>query len=251
MRDLLSEDEDLFPVVRAADIPVDEVSSSGRWLVEDLWSARAVGILGGPPKSGKSWLALEMAVCVASGKPCLGLYPVLEKGPALVYLAEDSLHAVRERTEALADHHGVDLAALDLHVVTAPSMRLDLSRDQVRLLKTVRSLSPRLLVLDPLVRLHRLDENSAHDISGLLAYLRHLQRELDLSIILVHHAKRVARHAMRGDRACVARATFTPGRTHRSTCVARGRRTTSRSPSSIARHRLRKPSRCGSWRPRT
>jgi hypothetical protein len=93
---------------------------------------------------------------------------------------------------SLAKHHGVPLAALDLHVITEPAIRLDLARDQVRLQKTVRSLSPRLLVLDPLVRLHRLDENSANEVSGLLSYLRGLERELGVALVLVHHTRKNA-----------------------------------------------------------
>lgn len=64
------------------------------------------------------------------------------------------------------------------------------------------ALRPRLLVLDPLVRLHRLDENSASDISRLLGFLTELQRALDLAIVLVHHASKKHRaqpgQALRG-----------------------------------------------------
>jgi hypothetical protein len=35
--------------------------------------------------------------------------------------------------------------------------------------------------------LHGIDENSAGEVAGMLAYLRELQRQLDLSVILVHH----------------------------------------------------------------
>src|SRR5215467_6669472 len=38
-----------------------------RWLVTDLWSHDAVGIVGGEPKCCKSFLALDLAVAVAAG----------------------------------------------------------------------------------------------------------------------------------------------------------------------------------------
>jgi len=181
-------DEGAFPVLRASQIPRE--AEERRWLIEHLWGASAVGIIGGNPKCCKSWLALEMAVSVATGSKCLGKYEVPEPGPALIYLAEDSLSMVKERLASLAKHHGVTLPALDLHVITEPAIRLDLARDQVRLQKTVRSLRPRLLVLDPLVRLHRLDENSASEVSGLLSYLRELERELQVALVLVHHTRK-------------------------------------------------------------
>ncbi|MGH7822225.1 MAG: AAA family ATPase, partial [Candidatus Binatia bacterium] len=188
MASTLPGDEGAFPVLRASQIPRE--LEERRWLIEHLWGASAVGIIGGNPKCCKSWLALEMAVSVATGSKCLGKYQVLEPGPALIYLAEDSLPMVRARLASLAKHHGVTLPELDLHVITQTAIRLDLARDQVRLQKTVRSLSPRLLVLDPLVRLHRLDENSANEVSGLLSYLRDLERELGVALVLVHHTRK-------------------------------------------------------------
>ena len=80
--------EQLLPVVRVGEIAEDELAE--RWLVEQLWCARSVGVIGGAPKSAKTWLGLDMALSVATGTPCLGKYAVPEPGPVLVYLAEDA-----------------------------------------------------------------------------------------------------------------------------------------------------------------
>jgi hypothetical protein len=183
-----SHDDRCLPVVQIAEIPLEP--QPRRWLVEGLWGASAVGLIGGPPKSCKSYLGLELAVAVASATPCLGRYPVLEPGPALVYLAEDGLPAVRERAAGLARHRAVDLRQLPLYVITAPRLRLDQLADCQRLLETVRRLRPRLLLLDPLVRLHAINENRAPEVAQLLSGLRELQRLLDVAIILVHHTRK-------------------------------------------------------------
>ena len=175
-------------VMRAADIALSP--EGARWLVRDVWARAAVGIIGGAPKCCKSWLGLDLAISVASGTPCLDRFEVEHKGPALVYLAEDALPTVRARIEALCRHRGLDIAALDLHVIAAPVLRLDLEVDQQRLRDAISDLDPHILVLDPLVRLHRLDENSASDISRLLGFLRELQRAFDLAVVLVHHASK-------------------------------------------------------------
>ncbi len=182
------EDGDLLPVLRAGDIPEEETPR--RWLVEGLWAASAVGWIAGSPKLGKSWLGLDLAISVATSTPCLGTFPVIEPGRTLVYLAEDALPCVRERLASISAHRGLSLSSLDLHVITAPSLRLDLAHDQIRLQKTVRELKPKLLLLDPLVRLHRLDENAVGEVTRLLSYFRELQRELDLAIALVHHTRK-------------------------------------------------------------
>ncbi len=182
--------DQVLPVVRVGELPSEELAE--RWLVEELWCAQAVGVIGGAPKCAKTWLGLDMALSVATGTPCLGKYAVPEPGPVLVYLAEDALRAVRERIEGMARHRGLDLEGVAIHVITAPVLRLDHDRDRTRLWETVRRLRPRLLVLDPLVRLHGIDENHAGAVAELLGYLRTLQRELGLSVLLVHHTRKNA-----------------------------------------------------------
>jgi len=177
-----------LPVIRVSAIPTEP--EPRRWLIEGLWGAAAVGFIGGPPKCCKSYLGLDMALSVATGTPCVGRYAVLEPGPALVYLAEDALSVVRERVAALARHRGVAFAEVNLHVITAPRLRLDQSADRTRLFETARRLRPRLVLLDPLVRLHAVDENNATEVAQLLAGMRDLQRRLDLAVVLVHHTRK-------------------------------------------------------------
>ncbi|MGB6451972.1 MAG: AAA family ATPase, partial [Steroidobacteraceae bacterium] len=55
-----------------------------RWLVEGLWSEGAVGIVGGEPKCCKSFLALDLAVAVASGRPALRRFTVPQSGRVLL-----------------------------------------------------------------------------------------------------------------------------------------------------------------------
>jgi hypothetical protein len=177
-----------FPVQRAS-----QLASSGpqtQWLVEDLWTEQAVGILGGEPKCCKSFLALDVAVSVASGTACLRQFPVRRSGPVLLFPAEDSLAVVRQRLEGIAAAAQVPFAPLPVQVITAPSLRLDTATDRLRLSQTVQEQHPVLLVLDPLIRLHRVDENDATQIAALLSYLRELQRQFQLAVLLVHHARK-------------------------------------------------------------
>jgi hypothetical protein len=131
-----------------------------------------------------------MALSVASGTPCLGAFAAPEPGAALVFLAEDSLATVKERFTGLCGHRRLDASELPIHVITARSLRLDLDRDRLRLEETVRRLRPRLLLLDPFVRLHHVNENDAGEVSRLLAFLRDLQREHDMAVVVVHHVRK-------------------------------------------------------------
>jgi hypothetical protein len=169
-----------------------------RWLIEGLWAAEAVGIVGGEPKCCKSFLALDVAVAVASGAPCLRWFRPARTGRVLLFAAEDAPHVVRARLAGIARAAGVAFETLDIQVITTPTLRLDLPEDQARLRETVAALQPTLLVLDPFVRLHRIDENAAAEVAPVLAYLRDLERHFHTAVLLVHHARKGAAHARAG-----------------------------------------------------
>lgn len=178
-----------FACIRAhelVDCPAEQC-----WDIQDLWAASGVGVLGGLAKSAKSWLALDMAISMASGTPCLGRLAVVRPGPALLYAAEDPLRVVRGRLAGLAAQRGLDLPLVPVHVITEPIIRLDRPQDRERLRRTLVEVRPRILILDPLVRVYgSVDENSAAEVSALLGYLRALQREFDTSVVVVHHARK-------------------------------------------------------------
>ena len=187
----------MLETIRAANLAQSQISEAA-WLVEGLWSAQAVGIIGGEPKCGKSFLALDLAVAVASGTPCLRSFPTRQCGAVLLYAAEDAALIVRQRLQGIAHAASVDFDTLDVHVIIAPTLRLDRTEHQQALQATVASLQPKLLVLDPFVRLHAIDENVAGEVAPILAYLRSLQRHHHTAVALVHHARKGAAHERGG-----------------------------------------------------
>lgn len=176
-----------FGVTRLSRVPID---TGPAWLIEPLWAAAAVGLVGGPPKVGKSWLGLEIALAVASNTPCLGRFPVYNPGPVLVYCVEDGRVKTSERMRGLAAARGVDFDRLVVGWLDADRLALDRPGDQLRLEATVKKTRARLLLLDPLVRLHRGDESSSQDMSRLLSFLRAIQQEHGVAIVVVHHTRK-------------------------------------------------------------
>ncbi len=194
----LRETLEVMPVWK---VPAAEEAGS-RWLIEGIWSEEAVGVVGGAPKCAKTWLSLEMALSVASGAPCLGVFRVERPGPVLVLSAEDAPRQVRERMEGLAVVRGIKFETLDVGLILSTRLRLEDAVDRKRFEDVLDRHRPRLLVLDPFIRLHGVDENSASEISGVLAKLREWQRKFHVAILVVHHTRKVsgvsAGQALRG-----------------------------------------------------
>jgi hypothetical protein len=172
------------PTALAAETPRLE------WLVDGLFLKAGAGILGGAPKSCKSFFALDLAVSVASATPCAGSFRVKAAAPVVLLSAEDPPAVVVERLQALARGRELDLGTLPLHVIVEHPVRLP--DDIERLRATLLSHRPALLLLDPLIRLHRADENSASEMSVILDGLRELARSCHTAILLVHHSRKAA-----------------------------------------------------------
>ena len=186
-----------LPTTRAAQLAPPEPGQQP-WLIEGLWSANSCGIVGGEPKIGKTFLALDLAVSVASGAPCLRRFQTPQAGRVLLFAAEDAPHVVRGRLQGIAHAAGIEFESLDIHVITVPTLRLDRKDHQQALQATVAFHRPHLTVLDPFVRLHAIDENIAAEVAPLLAYLRSLQRNYHTAVALVHHARKGAAHERGG-----------------------------------------------------
>jgi len=175
--------ESLPPLATARLADLDDAAAEQRWLVRSLWARAGVGILGGAPKCCKSWLALDVAVSVASATPALGHFQVDDPGPVVLFMAEDPAPLVKQRAKGIAARRSLGLDTLPRHLITEPALRV---------------LKPRLLVLDPFVRLHRIDENDAGQVAAVLGFLRELQRRLDLAVLVVHHARKNGSAAQAG-----------------------------------------------------
>lgn len=190
-----------LPYLRVCDVEPPPPGTS--WLIEEIWPSNGVGILGGQAKVCKTYLAAELSLAVATGRPALGRFATPLSGPVLFYGAEDSLAALRTRFEGIAVARNCDLERLAVHLIDVPVLRLDTTQDLQRLRAAISRCQPRLLVLDPFVRLvGNVDENSSQDVSAVLGSLRAIQRDLEVAVLLVHHARKSPAahpyHAYRG-----------------------------------------------------
>jgi len=180
---------DPFPVRHVAHV---EPPPEQAWLVEHVLTSEACAVTGGAPKCCKTWFCCELALAVATGRPALGRYAVPRRGNVVFYGAEDKPEALRARFEGIARARDVALDDAALYFLDVTQLRIDRAEDLARLRGTLDQQQPSLVVLEPFVRIARVDENSASEVSAVLGELRALQREFKTAILLAHHMRKSA-----------------------------------------------------------
>lgn len=157
-----------------------------RWAVEEL-VGEGLTLLCGDPKRGKSWMALGLAISVASGARALCRLRTT-KGEVAYIALEDSFPRLKER---LAKVLGESPAPEDLHFFCEwPSM----SQGGLQLLEQWLEEHPEaiLVVIDTLQRFRgvpRGDGSYANDYSELSA-LKRLADKFRVSFLVVHHTRK-------------------------------------------------------------
>ncbi len=159
-----------------------------RWAVEGILPA-GVSLLGGKPKMGKSWLALGLAIAVASGGRALGKIPV-EKGPALYLALEDNERRLQSRLKKLL----IGGDAPEALALTTEWLRLD-EGGLVNLEAWLEeNPNARLVVIDTLkkIRPDYSDRRSLYDVDyEALEPLIPLAGEHNVAILVVHHLRKM------------------------------------------------------------
>jgi len=157
-------------------------------VVEGLVYA-GVSLLAGKPKQGKSWLALELALAVASGRPALGALPV-RSGHVLLLALEGGEQRLQEQLGRLLGG-APPPDQLDYCEAWAPLAEGGLG-DLRDWLDSVPA--PRLIVIDTLKRVRAREERGrslyAQDYEALAPLADLLQRYPGVTALVVHHTRK-------------------------------------------------------------
>lgn len=155
-----------------------------RYLVNAVWPEHAIGFIAGPPKSFKSFLALNMAFAVATGQLFLGKFEVPAPRTVLLIDHESSRGALTERIRKCEMRFG---EARTLYIISNKAFSLEDPADVERLRLEISSVRPDLTVLDPLASFTRGDENSSQQMGVVVRTLRGMRDEFGTGFAIVHH----------------------------------------------------------------
>ncbi len=153
----------------------------------DGYIAEGLTLLAGKPKIGKSWMALDFAMAVATGGLALGSVEC-RRGPVLYCALEDNHRRLQRRMSQL--YGNVEHWPPELHFATQVRRLGDGLIDDLR--EWIERHRPKLVIIDTFagVRPQGRREGYEADYSA-LAPLQELAGELCMSILVIHHLRKM------------------------------------------------------------
>lgn len=163
------------------------------WRIRGVMPAEGLASIYGPSASGKSFLALDMAAAIASGRNWFGFR--VTRAP-VVYCALEGEAGLRKRVQAWETDTGQQIPA---RIVLQP-FKLTEPQDVQDLAAAVLSAGAgTVTIVDTLNRAApTADENSSRDMGAILEAAKALQRLTGGLVILVHHTGKDAAKGLRG-----------------------------------------------------
>ncbi|MES2820112.1 MAG: AAA family ATPase [Pseudomonadota bacterium] len=189
-----------FRFIAASEMPVNPIA----WLVRDYLERGTFAVLYGAAGKGKSFFALDLSCCVASGKAFHGFE--VQQG-AVFYIAGEGHGGVSRRLRAWAVHNGKPILELPIFV-SEGVVDLALSSEathvsaEVQRLSTQSGTRPTLIVIDTLARNFGGDENSATGIGRFVRQVDlHLRHAWEATVLIIHHSGKDSERGARGSSA--------------------------------------------------
>lgn len=162
-------------------------------LIEGVFRQGHKLMVSGASKSGKSFMLIELALCLASGQPWLG-YKCKECKVLYVNL-EISEPSFAHRIECVSSVSGIDIHSCDqnLKIVNLRGTSVSLGKMSAALIGTIimeeanTGVPFSAIILDPIYKISNGEENSAKDVGDFCHELDKIAAATGASVIYSHH----------------------------------------------------------------
>lgn len=187
-----------FSFITANSMPIKPIA----WLIDQYIEEDALTVMYGPPGKGKSFVAIDLACCIASG---IKFHGHKVKQGVSIYVAGEGHNGIARRLHAWAQHNS-DVVPELMFISEAPT---DLSKahnvvlvaEAVQQIADTTGKTPVLIVIDTMARNFGGDENSATDVGQFIRNVDALRRKWKATVLIVHHSGKDAERGARGSSA--------------------------------------------------
>ncbi len=152
------------------------------WLWPNYFPISKINLISGDPGAGKTWLCLDLAARLSTGRDWPDGSPCSERGNSLILSCEDgAADTFRPRLDKLkADLSGISILQIPL----------DLSNGAGRsaLISEIRHRNPKLIIIDPILDFSgRVNPNAVDQVRAMLTPLSEIAERASAALILTSH----------------------------------------------------------------
>ena len=172
------------------------------WLIEGVIPKGSFTALYGPPGSFKSFIALDIAEAIATGRSWMGR-PIKQTG-AVLYLAGEGFGGIGARIKACKLHHQTEDGApiyIVRHQLNLRSSAEDFNALMMAVVQLVEQTGMEfsLAIVDTLARAFGGgNENSSEDMGAFITAMGKVQEFLNCALMVLHHSGKDAAKGLRG-----------------------------------------------------
>ena len=173
------------------------------WQIEDFLEADSLALLYGPPKKGKSFIAIDWICSIATGTPWHG-HPTTRS--PVFYICGEGHNGLSRRFIAWSQTRGVSLADAPIAVsnksilLTDPNAALAAQSAVMQLAEQTQA-EPGIIVVDTLARNFGANENDSRDMSQFIGHLDAIRAGFKATVLVVHHSGKDEAKGARGSTA--------------------------------------------------
>ncbi|MBV9528337.1 AAA family ATPase [Sphingomonas sp.] len=159
------------------------------WLIKKTLPQQGLALIYGHPGSGKSFLAIDLAMHVALGWDWNGLRT---RRGVVVYVGAEGQKGLRNRIVAFKRHHGIS-GPIPLALIPTPIDLYNSAADRAALSNAVRAAAtrygdaPALIVVDTLSKTLGAGKENTDDLAVYVANCGALAAEFECCVLPVHH----------------------------------------------------------------
>lgn len=199
---------ELFNLIPAAGL-LATLPPKRDWVIQDFLPSKIVAAVIAAGGTGKSYLAMHIAVCVASGTPLFGRHQTRSAAKVIFISGEDDQHELQRRLHKVMAELSpqarflvsqnlqfIDLAdSFELFTERNNKGEIDITKipglicDQV--INQIGS-DIGLVIVDPVARFRGGEENLAADATRFVQALQQIRDQLNTSVLCLHHVNKGA-----------------------------------------------------------
>lgn len=163
-----------------------------QWLIPGWVETNSFVHLIGAAGSAKTFVTLDMAACVGSGRSWPDHRDAAQAPRPVVYVMAEAAHGLGKRVRAWNERYGsvglVKFLPRPVQILERQFGQLVESDEWKVFGETMKQLRPAMIVFDTQARVAAgVEENSASEMGMLVKVLERLQRETEAAVVLVHH----------------------------------------------------------------